>query len=123
MEYCIWSRQWGVAYLGMELTLEFTSPFSRETNMNADTQQEWEYQLRSSLHPALFGAAYHAAYRLMSLLDVVPFIKSSVLVALPKIIQSVFAAGSDFYTWKLAEKVFGANSNPAWATVYTIFFS
>ncbi|KAB5558126.1 glycosyltransferase family 22 protein [Coniochaeta sp. 2T2.1] len=84
---------------------------------------EWEYQLRSSLHPALFGGAYNVAYKLMTLLDVVPSVKSSVLVALPKVIQSVFAAASDFYTWKLAEKVFGANSNPAWAAFWMSTFN
>ncbi|KAB5570600.1 glycosyltransferase family 22 protein [Coniochaeta sp. 2T2.1] len=84
---------------------------------------EWEYQLRSSLHPALFGGAYNVAYKLMTLLDVVPSVKSSVLVALPKVIQSVFAAASDFYTWKLAEKVFGVNSNPAWAAFWMSTFN
>ncbi|OIW33678.1 hypothetical protein CONLIGDRAFT_610521 [Coniochaeta ligniaria NRRL 30616] len=84
---------------------------------------EWQYQLRSSLHPALFGVAYNGAYKLMSLLHISPPVISSFLVVLPKIIQSVFAATSDFYTWKLAEKVFGANSNSAWAAFWVSVFN
>ncbi|KAH8909774.1 hypothetical protein BR93DRAFT_949985 [Coniochaeta sp. PMI_546] len=84
---------------------------------------EWKYQLRSSLHPALFGAAYNGSYKLMSLLHISPPIISSFLVVLPKIIQSVFAATSDFYTWRLAEKIFGANSNSAWAAFWVSIFN
>jgi hypothetical protein len=54
---------------------------------------------------------------MMSILHISPPVISSALVVLPKVIQSVFAAASDFYTWKLAEKVFGTNSNQAWAAV------
>lgn len=57
----------------------------------------------------------------MSLLHILPPVISSFLVTLPKIIQSVFAATSDFYAWRLAETVFGANSNSAWAAVRLLF--
>lgn len=85
--------------------------------------QEWQYQLRSSLHPALFGVAYAGANHLMSLLDFLPPVKASVLIALPKVIQSVFAATGDYYTWRLAGSLYGLNSNSAWAAVcfLTIF--
>lgn len=59
----------------------------------------------------------------MGLLGISPAITSTVLVALPKIIQSVFAAASDFYTWKLAEKLYGVNSNQSWAAVSSYHFS
>lgn len=39
------------------------------------------------------------------------------MIAAPKATQAVFAALGDFYTWKLAEKVYGYGSNEAWATV------
>jgi hypothetical protein len=73
--------------------------------------------LRSSLHPAIFGVAYGAANGFMNFLKLVPSVKATVLVALPKIIQSGFAAIADFYTWKLAESLYGTNSNSAWAAV------
>lgn len=69
------------------------------------------------MHPALFGIAYAAIDRSLGLLQLSPPVRSTVLLALPKIIQSVFAATSDFYTWKLSEKLYGANSTPAWAAV------
>lgn len=61
--------------------------------------------------------AYAAANGLMGVLKLVPSVKATVLVALPKIIQSVFAATADFYTWKLARSLYGTNSNAAWAAV------
>lgn len=79
--------------------------------------QEWQHQLRSSLHPALFGAAYIAADKVMDLFQVFLPFRAFALVALPKIIQSVLSALSDFYTWKLAEKIYGQGSNAAWSAV------
>jgi hypothetical protein len=35
----------------------------------------------------------------------------------PKVTQSAFAAMGDWYTWRLAEKLYGQNSSAAWATV------
>lgn len=39
------------------------------------------------------------------------------MVVAPKVTQAVFAALGDFYTWKLAEKIYGHGSNEAWAAV------
>ena len=39
------------------------------------------------------------------------------MIAAPKTIQAGFAALGDFYTWRLAEKVYGHGSNEAWAAV------
>jgi hypothetical protein len=39
------------------------------------------------------------------------------LVVAPKIAQAVIAATGDYYTWKLAKKVYGPDSYGAWATV------
>lgn len=45
-----------------------------------------------------------------------PF-RAFILVPLPKIIQSVFAALGDFYTWRLATEIYGMESNVPWAAV------
>ncbi|GAB1320790.1 glycosylphosphatidylinositol anchor biosynthesis [Madurella fahalii] len=79
---------------------------------------EWQHQLRSSLHPAIFGLAYKAADSLMGLLHLfVPF-RAFILVALPGALQSVFAALGDFYTWKLAMDLYGRESNAPWAALW-----
>ncbi|KAL2160559.1 hypothetical protein VTH06DRAFT_1247 [Thermothelomyces fergusii] len=79
---------------------------------------EWQNQLRSSLHPAIFGLAYKAAEGLMSSLSLFPPFKALMLVALPGTLQAVFAALADFYTWKLAMDVYGRRSNAPWAALW-----
>ncbi|KAK0753063.1 Alg9-like mannosyltransferase family-domain-containing protein [Schizothecium vesticola] len=79
---------------------------------------EWQHQLRSSLHPAIFGAAYKAVYTLMAWLEFYEPFRAFILVPLPKIIQSVFAALGDFYTWRLATEIYGIDSNVPWAALW-----
>ncbi|KAH6624475.1 glycosyltransferase family 22 protein [Chaetomium sp. MPI-SDFR-AT-0129] len=79
---------------------------------------EWQHQLRSSLHPAIFGLAYKAAEGLMGALHLFPPFKAVMLVALPGALQSVFAALGDFYTWKLAMDIYGRESNFPWAALW-----
>lgn len=79
--------------------------------------QEWQYQLRSSLHPAIFGLAYKAVEGVMSFLHLFPPFIAFILVALPGTLQAVFAALGDFYTWKLAMDIYGRGSNAPWAAV------
>ncbi|KAK3944268.1 hypothetical protein QBC46DRAFT_280044 [Diplogelasinospora grovesii] len=79
---------------------------------------EWHHQLRSSLHPAIFGAAYKGAESLMTAMQLYPPFKALMLVALPKAVQSVFAALGDFYTWKLATAIYGQQSNVPWAALW-----
>ncbi|KAK4250558.1 glycosyltransferase [Corynascus novoguineensis] len=79
---------------------------------------EWQHQLRSSLHPAIFGLAYRAAESLMSSLSLFPPFKALMLVALPGTVQAVFAALGDFYTWKLAMDIYGRQSNAPWAALW-----
>lgn len=43
--------------------------------------------------------------------------RADVLIAAPKVVQAVFAACGDYYTWKLAKRVYGHGSNEAWAAV------
>lgn len=40
-----------------------------------------------------------------------------ILVYLPRVVQGVFAAVGDFYTWKLAERIYGRGSYTAWTAV------
>ncbi|KAH8781377.1 Alg9-like mannosyltransferase family-domain-containing protein [Diaporthe sp. PMI_573] len=86
-------------------------------NSGAWLTWEWEYHLRSSLHPALFALAYAAADKVMSVLPCLPAFKASVLVVLPKLVQACLAVLADLYTWKLAEKVYGQGSRSAWSAL------
>jgi phosphatidylinositol glycan class B len=79
--------------------------------------QEWHHQLRSSLHPAIFGLAYKAVNWVMDAMHLFPPFRAAMLVALPGALQSVFAALGDFYTWKLSMDIYGRESNAPWAAV------
>jgi phosphatidylinositol glycan class B len=76
-------------------------------------EQEWRTQLRSSLHPGLFAVAYRVAAQLADLCGWSLPAKAELLLSTPKIVQAVFAALLDCYTWKLAEKVYGRGSRTA----------
>jgi len=39
----------------------------------------------------------------------------------PKIVQGMFAAAMDFYTWKLGRKVYGTDSDAAMAAVSALY--
>lgn len=79
--------------------------------------QEWNHQLRSSLHPLLFATIYKAADFLASALRLSGATRAELLVAGPKTAQAVVAAIGDLYTWKLATRIYGADSRGAWTTV------
>ncbi|OQE07604.1 hypothetical protein PENVUL_c013G04430 [Penicillium vulpinum] len=78
---------------------------------------EWRHQLRSSLHPLLFAAIYKVADSLASTLSVSPAVRADLLIAAPKTAQAVVAAIGDFYTWKLAVRVYGNDSRGSWAAL------
>lgn len=50
-------------------------------------------------------------------LRLTPMTRGDLLVAAPKTTQAVFAAIGDYYTWKLAGRVYGLWSNEAWVAV------
>jgi hypothetical protein len=50
-------------------------------------------------------------------LHVSPATRAELLIAAPKTAQAVVAAIGDFYTWKLAVRVYGNESRGAWTTV------
>ncbi|EKV07753.1 GPI mannosyltransferase 3 [Penicillium digitatum] len=78
---------------------------------------EWRHQLRSSLHPFLFAALYKSADFLASTFRVSPATRAELLIATPKTAQAVVAAIGDFYTWKLAVRVYGNDSRGSWTTL------
>lgn len=79
--------------------------------------QEWKNQLRSSIHPLIFTTIYYIAGLIAWLLPLPPLTAADLLVAAPKAAQAVIAAVGDYYTWRLAGKVYGDESDRAWATV------
>ena len=80
-------------------------------------RQEWKYQLRPAIHPALFAGAYTIAARLAALLHFDAARRAELLVATPKLIQASSAAACDYYTWKLGERVYGHGRPSAWMCV------
>ncbi len=84
--------------------------------------QDWQHQLRSSLHPALFAAAYVVTDRVARLLPLayLPLGHKALpqlLIAAPKVVQAVVAAAEDRYTWQLAVRLFGPDSTASWFAV------
>ncbi|TVY56336.1 GPI mannosyltransferase, partial [Lachnellula suecica] len=84
---------------------------------------EWKHQLRSSLHPALFSAAYYSVNSVMEFVSCNPKFRAIILAALPNIVQAYFAALGDYYTWQLSEKIYGRGSNSSWASLVLAIFS
>ena len=82
--------------------------------------QEWKNQLRSAIHPTIFAAVYWFSASLSSALRLSPYNHAQLLIAAPKVAQAVFAALGDFYTWKLAGKIYGRKSTEARVVVCRI---
>ncbi|PHH71493.1 hypothetical protein CDD82_6483 [Ophiocordyceps australis] len=76
---------------------------------------EWKHRLRSSIHPALFSAAYLAADNLPACIAS----RTTALLAAPRILQAVIAALGDVFTGKLAALIYGFHS-PAALTALTL---
>ncbi|KAF2709283.1 glycosyltransferase family 22 protein [Pleomassaria siparia CBS 279.74] len=84
---------------------------------NAWITWEWRSQLRSSLHPAIFATVYQVAAKVAALSLLSPPAEAALLIAAPKVVQAVFAALLDCYTWKLAEKVYSRPSRTAFTSL------
>ncbi|MCJ1431751.1 glycosylphosphatidylinositol anchor biosynthesis [Xylographa pallens] len=78
---------------------------------------EWKHHLRSAIHPYLFATIYWLAAAVAKLLHLSAHNRAELLIAAPKVFQAIFAATGDYYTWQLGQKVYGNDSNEAWATV------
>lgn len=79
--------------------------------------QEWREGLRTALHPWIFALVYKVADAMSTLEGASRAGRAEDLLIAPKIAQAVFAAGVDFYTWRLGQTVYGASSSAAMATV------
>lgn len=79
--------------------------------------QEWNFELRSSLHPVLFAVVYYIASSVSWLLHLSPLLSANFLIAAPKVTQAVIAAVGDYYTWKLAGRIYRPDSIVCWTTV------
>jgi phosphatidylinositol glycan class B len=84
---------------------------------------EWEHQLRSSLHPLLFAAIYKFTDLVASALSLPAATRADLLIAGPKTAQAVVSAVGDFYTWKLANRVYGDDSRGAWTALFVTVLS
>jgi phosphatidylinositol glycan class B len=83
----------------------------------SDAGKEWRHQLRSSLHPTLFAAAYLAADALAALLGLPAPARAQLLLAAPKALQAVVAACIDLSTLALAERLHGPDDPATWLAV------
>ncbi|KAI1213080.1 glycosyltransferase family 22 protein [Annulohypoxylon truncatum] len=85
-------------------------------NSGAWITWEWKHQLRSSIHPAVFAFGYWIVEQ-YGAAGMSPITKAKWLIAAPKILQTGFAALSDWYSWRLAEKLYGQGSVTAWSVL------
>lgn len=67
----------------------------------------------------LFALVYRVSSATTAMLNLSLQLRSQLLLAAPKCLQALSAACSDYFTWKLAQKVYGLNDRAAWATVCT----
>ncbi|KAF2840612.1 glycosyltransferase family 22 protein [Patellaria atrata CBS 101060] len=78
---------------------------------------EWDHQLRSSIHPGLFAVVYCICALVADIFGLSSPWRAELYLAGPKTMQAVAAACTDFYTWKLAQRIYGENSRSAWLSL------
>lgn len=78
---------------------------------------EWREQLRSSMYPMLFAAVYRVAAQLCKLVQASPLSRAEILIAAPKVLQGCIAASGDFFTWQLAQNLYGGKCSASLATL------
>ncbi|RDA89797.1 hypothetical protein CP533_3327, partial [Ophiocordyceps camponoti-saundersi (nom. inval.)] len=84
---------------------------------------EWHHHLRTSLHPIVFALAYKLADILSSWLPIGVTLRTATIMAAPKLLQAVFAALGDWYTWQLAVDIYGSDSNSSLSVLLLQLFS
>lgn len=114
------TQQRPVDYVGEPNISFHTQPNQLGSNLD-DRVQEWKNNLRSSIHPAIFAGVYWASSFLSRASRLSPDTHAELLIAAPKVMQAIFAALGDYYTWKLGEVVYGRDSSEAWAAVCSIY--
>jgi GPI mannosyltransferase 3 len=69
------------------------------------------------MHPVLFAGVYKSSSLLCDVLKLSPWASAEVLLAAPKVTQAIIAAIGDYYTFKLAERIYGKGSNVSYTAV------
>ena len=87
------------------------------SSANHGFSQEWKNKLRSSLHPLLFGCVYRAVAIVAVISNSSTVTRTALLLAAPRVTQAVFAACVDYYTWSVAQQLYGTKSNCAQISV------
>jgi hypothetical protein len=105
----LWNPKWSVDHVGKY--------FSPDLLHFSNDLQEWEHQLRSSLHPILFAIIYYVLDKPMVFLSFFPQFRGMLFSVLPNIVQGIFAAIGDYYMYQFSERLYGIGSNNAWAVV------
>ncbi|GAB0133571.1 glycosylphosphatidylinositol anchor biosynthesis [Epichloe bromicola] len=94
------------------------------SNSGAWLTWEWHHQLRSSLHPVLFSAGYLIAdWTSKLLLPTGNTLRAAIVVGSPKVLQALCAGLCDWFTWQLAVKMFGPNSNTSFFALFLQLFN
>ncbi len=115
-----WQMAFG-ADSGAWITWVSLSPLPEHARPTIDeAPQEWKNNLRSSIHPAIFAGVYWLSSSLSSASNLSPDSHAELMIAVPKMVQAVFAALGDYYTWRLGQKIYGRESKEAWAAVCSI---
>ncbi|KAI1823053.1 glycosyltransferase family 22 protein [Xylaria intraflava] len=83
---------------------------------------EWRHALRSSIYPTIVAFGYFIVDSFWATYQV-PTVKAKWLLMAPKVLQTVFAALSDWYTWRLGEKLYGHGSASAWAVLLMVLIN
>lgn len=112
MAYGIWRGCWRLDYLGM-----LRAPLLSLENKQLIGLQEWRNALRSAIHPGIFATVYYIANLISEVFQLSPATRADLLVAAPKTLQGILAALGDHYTWRLAQRIYGHESQQAWAAL------
>lgn len=77
--------------------------------------------MRSIAHPLIFAGVYRVADFVAKVLKLTGGTRAEVLVVAPKLLQAVFATLGDYFTAKLAGKLFGGAAG--WTSVRMLFLN
>ncbi|RWA12108.1 hypothetical protein EKO27_g2991 [Xylaria grammica] len=91
-------------------------------NSGAWLTWEWRHALRSSIHPTILAFGYFVVDNFFGS-SKVPTVKAKWLLMAPKVLQTAFATLSDWYTWRLARRLYGASSAASWSVLLMVLLN
>ncbi|GAW21799.1 hypothetical protein ANO14919_113240 [Xylariales sp. No.14919] len=91
-------------------------------NSGAWLTWEWRHALRSSIHPMILAFGYFVVDNFFGS-SKVPTVKAKWLLMAPKVLQTAFATLSDWYTWRLARRLYGASSAASWSVLLMVLLN